>query len=381
MKRRTAEIIVTVILLAAFILVVSAVSVFAQAPGTVEAWGHNERGQLGNGTIADRFTFVPPVHLSETSNVTAIAAGGGHSLALSTDGTVMAWGDNTSGQLGDGTTTMRTTPVPVSGLANIIAIAASGGDSFALLSDGTLMAWGANDTGQLGDGTFTARAIPAPVSGLGNVLAIATAGADTFALLSDGTVMGWGYNGFGEVGDGTDRNFVLRPSPVVGLVNVTAIASQGDHALALLADGTVMAWGTNEYGELGDGTTKRRTTPVLVSGLANVVAIACGGELGTGNASSSLALLADGTVMAWGQNRFGQLGDGTATEMRITPGPVSGIANVTAIAAGDRYSLALLSDGTVMAWGYQRGLTPTQVSGIANVTAIAGGSDHNLALF
>ena len=308
--------------------------------GTVWAWGDNSTGQLGDGTVGiNRGT---PVQVSGLTNVLAIAGGGSHTVALKSDGTVWAWGYNYNGQLGDGTTTFRTTPVPVSGLSNVLALAAGSYHTVALKSDGTVWAWGDNRAGQLGDGTTINRLTPVQVSGLSNVLALAAGSYHTVALKSDGTVWAWGSNDFGQLGDGTTTSR-MTPVPVSGLSNVIALAAGIYHTVALKSDGTVWALGYNDFGQLGDGTTTSRTTPVQVSGLSNIIAIA-------GRQDHTVVLRSDGSVWGWGLNDNGQLGDGTTTA-RPTPVSVNGLSNVVAITAGHAHTVALKGDGTVWAWG------------------------------
>src|SRR5216683_1039462 len=189
LSRRVSTTIRCLLMLMAFSCLSAQVAV-AQSPGTAQAWGRNTSGQLGDGT--EDIARTTPVSVSGLTNVTAIAAGSDHSLALLSDGAVMAWGANFLGQLGDGTFTGRLTPVAVSGLTNVTAIAGGGFHSLALLSDGTAMAWGYNADGSLGDGTFTSRSTPVAVSKLTNVTAIAGGFQHSLALLSDGTVMAWG---------------------------------------------------------------------------------------------------------------------------------------------------------------------------------------------
>ncbi|MBE0447207.1 MAG: S-layer homology domain-containing protein [Actinobacteria bacterium] len=204
----------------------------------------------------------------------------------------------------------------------------------------------------------------------------------SLALKPDGTVWAWGDNGQGQLGDGTTTD-KHTPVPVSGPSGITAITAGDDHSLALKSDGTVWAWGRNSRGQLGDGTTTRSLTPVPVSGLSEVIAVAAG-------ADHSLALKPDGTVWAWGSNYFGELGNETMTRS-LTPVPVSGLSEVIAVAAGDFYSLALKSDGTIWAWGYNASgqlgdgtttyrSTPAQISELSGITAIAAGSGHSLAL-
>ena len=352
--------------------------------GTVYAWGSNVGGQLGDGTST---SSASPVHVSGLTGVTAIAGGASAGYALKSDGTVYAWGYNFLGQLGDGTSTSSATPVQVSGLTGVTAIAGGGDAGYALKSDGTVYAWGSNGSGARGHGTSTSSATPVQVSGLTGVTAIAGGAYAGYALKSDGTVYAWGSNALGQLGDGTTTNSSATPVQVSGLTGVTAIAGGGSTGYALKSDGTVDAWGYNFFGQLGDGTTTTNgcecsPTPVPVSGLTGVTAIAGGG--------AGYALKSDGTVYAWGSNVGGQLGDGTSTSS-ATPVPVSGLTGVTAIAGGAYTGYALKSDGTVYAWGSNgfgelgdgtttSSATPVQVSGLTGVTAIAGGIEAGYAL-
>ena len=315
-------------------------SVAIMSDGTVWAWGGNSSGQLGDGTTYNRHT---PAQVSGLTEITAISAGGYHTTALKSDGTVWAWGGNTSGQLGDGTTTNRRTPAQVSGLTGVIAISAGNYHTIALKSDGTVWSWGVNQYGQLGDGTTTDRHTPVRVSGLTGVTAIYAGYQHTAALKSDGTVWAWGWNHHGQHGDGTNTTR-YTPVRVSGLTGVTAISAGYGHTTALKSDGTVWTWGYNYYGQLGDDTTTNRHTPVQVSGLTDVTAISAGNYRTT-------ALKSDGTVWSWGDNEYGQLGDGTATH-RHTPVRASNFTGVTAISAGYYHTVAIKSDGTVWAWGW-----------------------------
>ncbi|WP_203971913.1 lamin tail domain-containing protein [Planotetraspora silvatica] len=343
------------------------------------AWGDNSVGQLGMGST-DNLSSPAAVHA--VSQVTQIAAGGFHSLALRSDGTVWGWGDNTRGELGNGGYAAPTpVPVQVSGLTGIVQVAAGLGYSLALRSDGTVWAWGINTDGQLGDGTTTDRRTPVKVSGLIGVTQIAAGGFHSLALRSNGTVRAWGWNYAGQLGNGTTTRRTT-PSAVSGLTKVTRIAVGREHSLARRSDGTVWAWGSNGYGQLGDGTTTQRRTPVKVSGLTGVTQIAAGD-------SHNLAVRSDGTVRAWGINPSGQLGDGTSTQ-RNRPVTVSGLTNVVQVSAGGDDSFALRSDGTVRAWGDNRFRqlgdgtttnrhTPVIVRGLSSVTQVSAGFWHTLA--
>ncbi|ACL23603.1 RCC1 domain-containing protein [Chloroflexus aggregans] len=354
--------------------------------GGVWCWGGNFYGQLGDGTTTDRST--PGAVSGLPSGVTAIAAGNYHTCALTGSDGVWCWGDNFYGQLGDGTTTNRSTPGAVSGLpSGVTAIAAGNYHTCALTSSGGVWCWGRNDSGQLGDGTTTNRSTPGAVGGLpSGVTAIAAGDYHTCALMSSGGVWCWGLNNRGQLGDGsyTDSS---TPVAVGGLPSgVMAIAAGNYHTCALTGSDGVWCWGTNSDGQLGDGTTTNRSTPVAVSGLpSGVTAIAAGNY-------HTCALTSSGGVWCWGYNLSGQLGDGTTTN-RSTPGAVSGLpSGVTAIAAGDEHTCALTGSGGVWCWGdnYYGQLgdgtttnrsTPGAVSGLpSGVTAIAAGVYHTCAL-
>ncbi|MDR0791389.1 MAG: hypothetical protein LBE47_02495 [Methanomassiliicoccaceae archaeon] len=324
--------------------------------GTVWAWGDNSSAQLGDGTHTDRST---PVRVSGLTNVIAITAGASHSLALKSDGTVWAWGSNGNGRLGDGTTTERRTPVQVSGLTDVTAIAAGNIHSLALKSDGTVWAWGSNTLGRLGDGTTTERRTPVQVSGLTDVKAIAAGGNHSLALKGDSTVWSWGHNGHSQLGDNSSTDSSI-PVQVRGLNNsgfltdVEAIAAGEYHSLALGSEGTVWSWGGNGSGQLGDASTATRNTPVRVSAVSGTGPLT-GVKMISAGWAHSLALRNDGTVCAWGHNSDGRLGDGT-TSQRTRPVQVmasSGVmTDVKLIGDGGYHSVTLRNDGTVWSWGH-----------------------------
>ncbi len=326
------------------------------------------------------------------SSVVKLAAGTTHSMAIVSGNTLWAWGDNYYHQLGDGTSVKKTSPVSVTVLGvGATDVSVSGGHTL-VVEAGDILGWGDNSYGQLGNGS---NQISTPVELLTGASAVSTSGGHTLGLKAGGTVWAWGANGQGRLGDGTTLN---RYTPVqvlasagVGLTGVTAISAGGTHSLALKSDGTVWAWGDNYNRQLGDGTTTNRSYPVQVlasagEALTGVTAISAGG-------SFSLALKSDGTVVAWGYNGNGQLGDGTSLP-RTYPVQVhasAGVAltGVTAIDAGGGHSLALKSDGTVVAWGYnyygQVGNNAVldqkyAVAVLDNASAVSAGGNHSLAV-
>jgi alpha-tubulin suppressor-like RCC1 family protein len=305
------------------------------------AWGGGGFKGLGDGELSESAEPFPITGLSE---VAQIAGGENFGLALSAEGTVVAWGVGLHGQLGDGSDERSNLPVPVSGLSEVTAIAASGTHSLALLADGAVEAWGDNTEGDLGDGGSEASDVPVLVTGLSGVTAIAAGADHSLALLSNGTVEAWGDNINGELGDGTTEERKV-PVPVSGLSEVVAIAAGADFSLALLSDGEVRSWGGDRKGELGDAGHCACTQSMLpiAADLSEVAAIAAGDN-------HALALLDGGTVEAWGEDKFGDLGDGDVTNTS-TPGSVSGLSEVKAVAAGGFHSLALLDNGSIVSWG------------------------------
>jgi len=367
----------------------------ASSAGNAWAWGLNADGELGSGTVTPYSGLSSPGQLVKLSNVVSVAGGERHSLALKSDGTVWAWGNDGWGQLGNGKYARSLTPIQVPGLTNVKAVAAGSLHNLAVKSDGTVWAWGFNYFGQVGTGTTDRGNLLSPirVKGLTGVIAVAAGGDTSFALRSDRTVWAWGYNGQGELGNGTsDENAHSTPTRVKNLTTAVGIGAGVEHGLAVLADGSLSAWGDNQSSELGASTTATcggysspcSTVPVRVSGLSGVTAVA-------GGYGYSLALKSDGSAWGWGNDGYGELGNGAAQLYGSVKNPVRAtVRGVVAIAAGASHSLWLRSDGTLWAAGsnqfgqlgdgtFNDSPTPVLVK-LSGPSVIAAGHSHSLAV-
>jgi alpha-tubulin suppressor-like RCC1 family protein len=302
-----------------------------QSDGTVAAWGHAAYGQLGNGVATPPPSSGPPplptirvptpLILTGFPALAKLAAGDYHSVAITVDGTVLSWGPNWYGQLGDGTMATRFIPVPVSGLDDVTNLAPGSRHNLAVLEDGSVWSWGRNDYGQLGHGNRADQLTPGAVTNLSDVVAVAAGLRHSLALKSNGSLWSWGA-------DELQPGISLVPHAVPGLSNATAIAAGRTHSLALCADGSVWAWGQNDYGQLGTAVSSRE--PQRVTGVNGVATISAG-------AFHSVVAMSDGTMFAWGDNRFGQLGEGEslsttnvlASTQVVTLTNLSYITNIT----------------------------------------------------
>jgi alpha-tubulin suppressor-like RCC1 family protein len=285
--------------------------------------------------------------------------------------------------------------VSCDGVMDVTAIAAGGTQTCAVLVDGTARCWGDNGVGQIGNGEFDSTREPSPVAGVSSAIAIAAGGWDPenpnvdepighgCVVLQNGTAKCWGYNSDGQLGAGQQalQDDVHRtPLAVVGLGNVVSISAGTSHTCAVLRDGTARCWGDNLYGQLGDGSRFSRSSPVAVVGLTGVVSISAG-------YFHTCAVLEDGTAQCWGSGYEGRLGNGEY-EQSATPVVVAGLSDVAMIAAGDEHTCAVLNDGTVHCWGsnasgqlgvgsstYERA-TPVRVPGVDGALAISAGAFH-----
>ena len=298
--------------------------------GSLYMWGENYRGKLGDGTTEDRYT---PVKIMD--NVASVSLKSYHSGAITKDGSLYMWGENDSGELGDGTTEDRHTPVKI--MDNVVSVSLGYEHSGAITKDGSLYMWGDNYYGELGDGTTENRYTPIKV--MDNVVSVSVVGSEidnhSGAITKDGSLYMWGDNYWGELGDGTTED---RHTPVKVMDNVVSVSLGGDRSGAITKDGSLYMWGRNEFGELGDGTTENKHAPVKI--MDNVVSVSL-------EYYHSGAITKDGSLYMWGQNSFGKLGDGT-TEDRYTP--VRIMNNVAFVSLGQGHSGVITKDGHLYMW-------------------------------
>jgi len=311
--------------------------------GRIKCWGDNSLGQLGDGTTGKP---PEPVFVSEVSTATELSAGGAHTCALLAGGEIACWGANQDGQLGSGTVTNSPLPIEVDAIHHATAVAAGWAHTCALLSDGTVRCWGNNNAGQLGNGTITSSPIPTAVANVSAARGITTGVAHACAVLEDGTVRCWGTDGFGQH---PTRAFSFRstyPVLVPDLGSVTAVSAGRNHTCALLNDRGLKCWGSNIFAQLGGMSGAIASTrPISVVGVSDATAISAGGF-------HTCALLVDKAVKCWGANLAGQLGSTTGKgSLSFHPLAVTAIPPASAVASGGAFTCALLVNGSVACWG------------------------------
>ena len=286
--------------------------------GELWTWGRNREGQLGDGTTIDRHS---PVRIGTASNWVSVSAGWAHTVAITASGELWAWGQNNLGQLGDGTTINRHSPVRIGTTSNWVSVSAGEIHTVAITASGELWAWGRNGNGRLGDGTTIGRHSPVRIGTASNWASVSAGWEHTVAITENGELWAWGWNNWGQLGDGTTTN---HHSPVkIGTASNWASVSAGRaHTVAITTSGELWAWGGNWHGQLGDGTTIDRHSPERIGTTSNWVSVSAG----WGNDwDYTVAITANGELWTWGRNQFGQLGDGTTVErhspvrIRITP--------------------------------------------------------------
>jgi alpha-tubulin suppressor-like RCC1 family protein len=304
--------------------------------GTAFCWGLGDRGQLGNGGLSE---LARPTAVSTTLSFTAVGAGSSYSCGLVADGTLYCWGLNGSGELGIGTIGgFSTSPARVDTDLRFTQLAMGGGHACALTAAGTAYCWGWNDSGRLGDGTGASQPRPVPVVGGRTYSSIAVGRGSTCAIASDAATYCWGNSG---AGTGS------TPTVVGGGHSFVQVSVGQDHACGRNAAGEAYCWGNNSDGQLGNGTTTSvsKASPVRAASGLNFVSIRASG-------SHTCGLVADGSALCWGSNFYGQIGDGSNTSS-LTPVPVAGGHRFSSLAPAPRFHICgTATDGVAYCWGY-----------------------------
>ena len=345
--------------------------------GGVNCWGQNEYGQLGTGNTTDSSSPVPVIGLP--SGVVSVAAGSLSTCALTGAGNVWCWGDNSSGQLGNGTFTQSNIPVELldpsgnSSLSDIAQIAAGQNHACAVTNAGAALCWGDNSKGELGNDSVNGSDIPVMVSGLSSNISTISAGSEfTCAVTTAEAALCWGEGGSGQLGNGqaassSNPEAVLDTTGKAPLSGVVAVSAGSEDACALAGGGAVLCWGANSFGQLGNGVTSAQSNipvgtmdPTNESPLSGIVMI-------SGGQDDFCAVTSAGVAACWGLNENGQLGNGN-TSNSATPATVSGLpGSVTAIAAGYNHSCAVTGSGTALYWGQNESGQPT--NGTTTITS------------
>jgi len=330
--------------------------------GSLWAWGQNKGGQFDDGINMEYIDWNAPAQVGKDSDWAAVAAGDSHAVAIKADGSLWAWGHNEYGQLGNGTIIGHNAPARVGKAKGWAAVAAGSRHTLAIKSNGSLWAWGSNEHGQLGDGTNISRTAPVQVGSDKDWKSVSTDCRHNMAIKADGSLWAWGANDCGQLGDGTNTD---RNSPVrVGAdSDWAAVAVGASHTLAIRANGSLWAWGSNKDGEAGTGDSdaSQYVAPVHVGSAKGWKAVSAGDGY-------SAAISADGSLWAWGFNIFALLGSallGGDLKNRRTPGRVGADKTWVAVASGGfDNTLALKADGSLWVWRYNGAggkITPSKV--------------------
>jgi alpha-tubulin suppressor-like RCC1 family protein len=310
----------------------------------VWTWGMNSSGQLGDGTVTSRSS--PGTTAGGGTNWSSVSIGQQHSAAIKTDGVLWTWGNNACGRLGDSTITARSSPGTIASGTNWSSVSSGLYHTAAIKTDGTLWTWGSNAYGRLGDGTTTYRSSPGTTAGGGtNWSSVSGGQSHTAAVKTDGTLWTWGNNACGRLGDST---ITCRSSPGTtagGGTNWSSVSGGSSHTVGVKTDGTLWTWGWNCRGQLGDGTITARNSPRTTAGGGTNWSSVSGGY------SHTAAIKTDGTLWTWGSNAYGRLGDGTTT-YRSSPGTTAGGGtNWSSVSGGQSHTAAVKTDGTLWTWG------------------------------
>ena len=343
--------------------------------GNLWTWGDDYYGQLGNNTSATQRS-IPVTTFAGGTNWKQVAGGYNHTAAIKTDGTLWTWGSNSNGQLGDNTTTQRSIPVTtLAGGTNWKQVSAGGYHTAAIKTNGTLWTWGYNYYGQTSSSNFIDLTPVTGTAGGTNWKQVAAGRYHTAAIKTDGTLWSWGSGEYGERGNNVGTGGGNIPvTTFAGGTNWKQVACGGYITAAIKTDGTLWTWGRNGYGQLGDNTTTQRNTPVTTfAGGTNWKQV-------TGGGYHTTAIKTDGTLWTWGLNDFGQLGDNTSFTTRYTPVTTfAGGTNWKQVASGKRVTAAIKTDGTLWTWGlnvfYGQLGDNTTITRSIPVTTFAGGTN------
>ncbi len=315
--------------------------------GVVYCWGNNRAGELGDGTTTPR-PLPGPVAIQEPRpQFVSLSAGGSHVCAVTTGGTAYCWGSNIGGMLGDGTEgETRLAPVPVSGGLSFTRVSAGSTHTCGLTTfPNELYCWGGNNAGQLGDGTQTTRTTPVRVSDALSFVSASAGVGHTCGVTTDGTVYCWGGNHRGQLGIGSTNFDANPPTAVVGDIQFTAVSAGSIHSCGITGTGEAYCWGDNFYGQIGDGTETNRNTPTRVGGEVLFASISAGWD-------HTCGLATDQAVYCWGRNLEGQLGLGDAIGNRNLPQRVVGVVNAWQVTAGLRHGCVLMfTEPLTSCWG------------------------------
>jgi len=320
--------------------------------GAVFAAGQGTSGELGDGTIVAKNTYVP---VGGGHSFVQIEAGNLFATALKADGSAWAWGLGTSGQLGDNTILSKSVPIVVAGSHSFIYIGASQAAGHAIKVDGSVWSWGSGPSGQLGDGTVANKSSPVPVVGGHSFIQLAGFTTTVLALKANGEAWSWGSGTLGQLGNNAFGVIVSSPVQVVGGHSFIQVSMGATHGTALKEDGSVWCWGSNSVGQLGNnqsdpGGLFNRSSPVQVVGGHSFIKIDAASAF-------TMALKADGSAWGWGANVFGQLGQGNTTpQTTSSPVPVAGGHSFADIGAGHDWCIGVKRDGTIFSWGQNANL-------------------------
>ncbi len=350
-------------------------------------WGYNLYGRLGDNTTTDKSSPVQTI--AGGTNWKQVASGSSHTAAIKTDGTLWSWGYNAAGNLGDNTAISKSSPVQtVTGGTNWRQVSGGSYYTAAIKTDGTLWTWGSNGFGNLGDNTTTNKSSPVQtIAGGTTWRQVATGSSHTAAIKTDGTLWLWGVNPYGGLGDNTSVNKSSPVQTVAAGTNWRQVACGTDHTAAVKTDGTLWAWGYNSTGQLGDNTSVNKSSPVqTIAGGTNWRQVACG-------ANHTAAIKTDGTLWLWGWDSNGQLGDNTTASKSSPVQTVTGGTNWRQVSCGSaNHTAAIKTDGTLWTWGYNSfgnlgdNTTTNKSSPIQTITGgnnwkqVACGGNHSTAI-